>query len=172
MWNNNTVIHDRIFWIYFIVTLFFIIIGVGSIISSTDPHMIIITILWLLSNIALMIVVYHASVTWGPIDDENTLICVVDSNSHCFDANNRVWLLINVLFIALLILSILWAGELSNVDASPLRTMSGVLILLGGLLLGGLILARLRTYVIPFWVSVAYLIIWYGLTLYVVLNPI
>ena len=169
-WINNGIIQDRIFWIYFIVTLFFIIIGVGSIIISTDPYMLTIAIFWLLANIGLMITVYHTSLNWSPTDDENSLICVVDANSPCFEPNNRVWLFINVLFIALLIISILWAGELSNPDAGPLRTMSGILILLGGLILCVLATIRSRSYMMPFWVSLGYLIIWFGLTLYVVIN--
>lgn len=171
VWTNNNIIHDRIFWIYFIITLFFVIIGMGSIIASRDPYMLIIAILWLLANVSLMIIIYHASINWGPIDEKNGLICVVDQNSKCFDPDNRIWLFVNVLFIVLLILSILWAGELSNVDAGPLRTMSGVLILLGGLLLYYVGLSRIR-YIVPFWISIAYLIIWFGLTLYVVLSPI
>jgi hypothetical protein len=121
-----------------------------------------------------MIIVYHASATWGPTnpDDENSLVCVVDPNSHCFDANNRIWLFINILFIILLIISTLWAGELGNIDAGPLRAMSGILILLGGLVLCGLAYIRLYNYVTPFWVSVIYLLIWVGLTLYIVLHPI
>lgn len=175
------IIHDRVFWIYFIVTFFFIIIGVGSILTSDDPNLIVISILWLLSNVALMIIVYHASIKWGPIDPEdNSQICVVDSNSGCFDAGNRVWLFINVLFIVLLIISILWAGELRNQDGGPLRTMSGIVILLGGLILAALASSRLDTeyfntfstniYNMPFWIAVAYLIIWFGLTLYVVIS--
>lgn len=175
------IIHDRVFWIYFIVTFFFIIIGVGSILASNDPNVIIISILWLLSNVSLMIIVYHASIKWGPIDPENnSQICFVDSNAGCFDTGNRIWLFINVLFIALLILSILWAGELRNQDGGPLRTMSGILILLGGLILSALASGRLNTeyfdifsaniYNIPFWIAVSYLIIWFGLTLYVVIS--
>lgn len=175
------IIHDRVFWIYFIVTFFFIIIGVGSILTSDDPNFIIVSILWLLSTVALMIIVYHASIKWGPIDPEdNSQICVVDSNSGCFDAGNRVWLFINVLFIVLLIISILWAGELRNQDGGPLRTMSGIVILLGGLILAALASSRLDTeyfntfstniYNMPFWIAVAYLIIWFGLTLYVVIS--
>ena len=187
---NNTIIYDRVFWIYFIVTLFFIIVGISSIISSSEPYMLVISILWLLSNVTLMIIIYHASITWAPINpyDENSVVCVVDMNSGCFDVSNRVWLFINVLFIILLILAILWAGELGNTDAGPLRTMSGVLILLGGLILSALCLGqtvsplgydvRSRSqwanykprYNIPFWVSVAYLVIWFGLTLYVILT--
>jgi hypothetical protein len=172
-----TIINDRIFWIYFIVTLFFIILGMGAILTSNDPYMIIISILWLLSNVALMILVYHASVRWGPSDpnDITTQICVVDANSRCFDPDNRVWLFVNILFIALLIVSLLWAGELGNKDAGPLRTMSGILILLGGLLFCGLASGRefmYNIYITPFWVSVGYLLIWFGLTLYVVITPL
>ena len=168
-WVNNAIIQDRIFWIYFMVTLFFIIVGVGSIIASPDPNMLIISLIWLVSNVALMIIVYHESLTWGPTDDQDSLICVVDSNSPCFEPNNRVWLLINVLFIALLIISLLWAGELSNPDAGPLKTMSGVLIILGGLVLCRISTVRSVSYIIPFWVSLGYLAIWFGLTLYVAL---
>lgn len=175
------IIHDRVFWIYFIVTLFFIIIGVGAILGSDDSNMIIIAILWLLTNVALMILVYHASVNWGPVDpDGNMQVCVVDSNSGCFESNNRVWLFVNILFIVLLIISTLWAGELGNKDAGPLRTMSGILILLGGLILCGLAsglisvaLTQKSFYninIVPFWVAVGYLLIWFGLTLYVVIS--
>lgn len=180
------IVNDRVFWIYFIVTLFFIIIGVGAILGSDDPHMIVIAVFWLLSSVALMIVVYHTSINWGPVNPESdTQICVIDANSGCFDAINRVWLFINVLFIVLLILATLWAGELGNQDGSPLRSMSGVLILLGGLILCGLAGGRLNAednhvifdhkfvhdiHIIPFWVAVGYLIIWFGLTLYVVIT--
>ena len=133
------------------------------------------SIVWVLSNLALMIVVYHGSEIWGPTDPtgQNNMICVVDPNSGCFNAGNRVWLFINILFIALLIMSLLWAGELGNQDSGPLRTMSGVIILLGGLLLTGFIYSKIKAgtfYMIPFWVSVLYLLIWFGLTLYVTLN--
>lgn len=166
------IINDRVFWIYFIVTLFFIIIGIGSIMGSGDPYMLLISIIWLLSNIALMILTYHASLRWGPTDinDNNNQICVIDQNSGCFDTGHRVWLFINVIFIALLILSVLWAAELGNSDSGALRTMSGVLILLGGLLLCGFASGYKfmhNIYIIPFWMAVGYLVIWFGLTFYV-----
>lgn len=164
-------VHDRIFWIYFIVTLFFIILGVESIVIDSDPCTVMISILWLLSNLALMIVVYHASIEWGPIGDAGLQVCVVDSNSGCFEADNRVWLFINILFILLLIISVLWAGELSNPDAGPLRTMSGILILLGGLILCSLIAGKqfwYNNYTLAFWVAVSYIVIWFALTIYTV----
>lgn len=177
-----SIINDRIFWIYFIITLFFIILGMSSILISNDSYLIIISILWLLSNVALMILIYHASIRWGPLDSQ---ICVIDANSRCFDPDNRIWLFVNILFIALLIISLLWAGELGNKNGELLRSMSGILILLGGLLLCALIINKSSDclvtdghihsstafiYDIPFWVSVTYLIIWYSLTLYVVLT--
>lgn len=167
-----TIIDDRIFWIYFIVTIFFIIIGVGLIVMSNDPYVISITMLWLVSNLMLMILVYYTSLRWSPNDIEEQ-ICVIDANSQCFDINNRTWLYVNILFIILLIISTLWAGELGNTDGSPIRTMSGVLVLLGGIILCKLSINDLhkREFIcsFPFWVAIGYLIIWLSLTLYVVI---
>jgi len=179
--STTDLIHDRIFWIYFIITLFFVIIGMSSIIISMNQYMLIISVFWLLANVMLMIIIYHLSIKWGPTDPDNkdSLICVIDSNSGCFDISNRIWLFINILFIILLILSILWAGELNNPDNGPLRTMSGVLILLGGLILFSLSTYKIENNSIiskvprfPLWLSVGYLIIWFVLTLYVVITPI
>lgn len=168
-----SIIHDRIFWIYFIITLFFIILGMGYILMSNDPYMIIIAIAWLLSNIALVIVVYHASVNWGPVNaTNNSQICVIDPDSGCFEPNNRIWLFINIIFVILLIFSVLWAGELRNEEGSPLKDISGILILLGGLILSGLVSGYrywYNLYIVPFWISIAYLLIWLGLTLYVII---
>jgi hypothetical protein len=162
-----SIINDRIFWIYLIVTLFFLIIGVGSILMSNDPNFIILSVMWLLGNIALMIIVYHTSIKWGPPDSQ---ICFIDDNSGCFDSGNRVWLFVNFLFIALLIISILWAGELGN--SGSLNNMSGILILLGGLMLFQLLNHKSKTnYLnISFWICIFYLVIWFGLTLYSIIN--
>jgi len=170
-----TIIHDRIFWIYFIVTFFFIIIGVGSIIRSSDPYMLLISVLWILSNVALLILTYHAVIQWAPTtcNNDDIPICVIDYGSGCFEPNNRVWLFINLLFVILLVISTLWAAELGNSDSGPFRSLSGIMILFGGLLLCKLIGDRnfkYEVYITPFWVSVAYLIIWFGLTLYVILT--
>lgn len=171
----HIITNDRIFWIYFIITLFFVIIGMSTIVISDDPYLIVISILWFLSNVALMILVYHVSINWGPKNPSNNeQICVVDTNSQCFDENNRTWLLVNLLFIILLIFSVLWAGELRNTDESPLRTISGIVILLGGLILCALAKGNnfmYHIYITPFWVAIAYLLIWFGLTLYVVIIP-
>lgn len=186
-----SVINDRIFWIYFIVTVFFIIIGLSLIFVSNNPYVTSISILWLLSNILLMVVVYDISVKWAPVDVNNpqSQICFVDNNSRCFDSDNRVWLFINVIFIVLLILSTLWASELCNAYSNsnstnnvnnnnqtlkPMRTVSGILIILGGLILTGYIdplnFYHPYLYSVVFWFAIIYIVIWVGLTLYVVIN--
>src|SRR5436190_7994445 len=105
MYFNNLIIHDRIFWIYLIITLFFIIIGVTSLIVSTDPYILSIIILWILSNIALLITIYHASLNWYPEKlyySQNSLnTCAVSQAcDSCFSGNNLIWILINIIFIA------------------------------------------------------------------------
>jgi hypothetical protein len=166
------IIHDRVFWIYFIITLFFVIIGLAAIINSNNSHLLIIAAFWLLSNVALLILIYHASIIWGPSNDQDP-ICVLDSDSGCFKSNNRMWLFINILFIVMLILSTLWAGELENTDSNTLSGMSGVLILLGGLVLGGLLSDHeimSNVFIAPFWIAIGYLLVWFGLTLYAVIQ--
>ena len=106
---------------------------------------------------------------WSPNDCDQQ-ICVIDTNSQCFDVDNRVWLFVNILFIVLLIVSTLWAGELGNVDGGPIRTMSGVLILLGGLVLAELAIDHYDFISLQFWMAVGYLIIWFGLTLYIIIS--
>lgn len=145
-----TILTDRIFWIYFIVVLFFLIIGSGLIVSSNDDNLISITILWIISNLALLIIVYHAH--------------------EYYSQQNTYWIFINVLFILLLVLSTIWAGELGNNNAGPLRAMSGILVLLGGLILYSLSNNEYESYTIPYWISIVYLLLWFGFTLYVTLN--
>lgn len=166
--------HDRIFWIYFIVTLFFIIIGLSLILSSNIPNMISISILWVISNMALMIVVYDASIKWSPNIDNDNIVCFIDSKSWCFEPSNKIWIFINVMFILLLIFGTIWAGELHNIQSGSTGSMSGVIILLGGLLLCGLISNRNIIYngtlYIPFWMSILYLLLWFILTMYVIIS--
>ena len=160
---HDRVEYDRIFWIYFIITFFFVIIGMVSIFTSNDRYNIFISIVWLLSNVILMIITYHASMKW--------MSYAVDY--ECLNTDNRVWICVNLLFIVLLIISTLWAGELYNNDAALLRPISGILVLLGGLALCGLCSGRkflYNEYVLSFWLAVAYIVIWFGLTLYVVIT--
>lgn len=148
-----TIITDRIFWIYFIIALFFIIIGVGLIMSSTEPNIIAISIIYLISILALLIIVYYAH--------------ILNSNNEI--DNNYINIFINVIYLSLLIVSTLWAAELNNLDGGPLRTISGILILLGGLLLFSLTTNNYDMYTISYWIALMYIIIWISLTLYVII---
>lgn len=175
----TSVIDDRVFWIYFIVTLFFIILGLSMILSSGDPHAIILSVVWLISMVVLMVIVYDASRKWDPNrDDGSNQVCLLDSQSWCVTPSNKMWFVVNILFVLLLILSTVWAAELHNTESSPTGTISGVVILLGGLLLCGLTagangsaLHINSTLTVPFWVAIVYLLLWLGLTLYITLNP-
>lgn len=160
---TNPIFYDRVFWIYFIITLFFIIVGVTLLAPGFDRSAFI-TILWIMSNLSLMLMVYHASLTWQP----HTTICVIDTNSGCFKAGNRVWLFVNVLFITLLIISAMWAGEFNNNTETYLQTTTGILMLLGGLIFFSLSNYEIDNVdsIIILCFSIFYLITWFVLTLY------
>lgn len=141
--------HDRTFWIYFIITLFFIIIGLASIISANvNPA---IAIFWLIANVALMILIYHASTQ--------------------FSGDFTVYyIFVNMLFLVLLIISIVWTGELKS-DTPLVRSGAGILSLLGGLIICKLAtMAEYTSYIQPIWIAIAYLLIWFGLTWYVTVS--
>lgn len=159
----SVIVADRIFWIYFIITLFFVIIGLSFIITSNDPYTLVISIVWLLSNILLMIIVYDASRWWHTEGTPD--ICIVDANTWCLQPDNKIWGFINMLFILLLILGTIWSGELGNTEQDSSTSLSGVFILLSGLVLTSLI-TRQQQKTFPFWMSVVYLVIWFALTLY------
>ncbi len=171
----NIIIYDRIFWIYFSVTLFFIIIGMTSMISyATNLKTLIISMIWLISMILLMIVIYHASLTWGPKDPQcGSAICVADPQSGCFESNNRIWLMINIIFVVLLLLSTLWANEINNSIASmssvKISDMASILIILGGLWLFSLNFYNRNnnnSNILSYWIIVCYVILWFGLSFY------
>ena len=153
------VINNRIFWIYLIITIFFIIIGIRFLIISNDNNVIIVTILWLMATILLMIMIIHTST------DED--ISIIDNK--CFDIDKRSWLFTNFLFIFLLIISSFWAGEFSNNDEDSIKTMAGILLLLGGLLMCLFIVNKFNNFIYHgiFWISISYILIWLVLTLYV-----
>lgn len=150
-----------------IITIFFIIIGVHFIVISNNPHMIIISILWLLSAILLMILVYHSSLIWGP-DDPDCIypnICFTDQNSGFFDSKYRMWLLTNLLFILILSFSVLWTSEISNQDSQILKTFSGLFIILGGIVIHSLC-AGYNFHLGTFWVGLCFFLIWLIFTFY------
>ena len=160
---------DRVFWIYFIVCLFIIIIGLIFIVRYDNSYYPALAVFWTLAMICLTLLVYYAASEWSPYSDGQ--ICVIDNKSDCFDSRNRMWLFVNLLFVIVLIFSILWAAELNNIDNSPLCAISGIIVLMIGLLLVKLAVGRNDTYnVNGFWIGVLYLILWLGLTIYVVIS--
>jgi hypothetical protein len=150
---SHPLAQNRIFWIYFIIGLFFIIIGMTFIMAAPTPHMLALGIVWMLSNILLLIIVYHIYIAWRDRAHYTTL------------------LLLNLLFLGMLILSVLWAGELTKAEGSTLQTMAGILIIIGGLFLAGSPTAEFNknNNLIIGLVSL-YLVIWLILTLYVLLG--
>lgn len=145
--------YERIFWLYFLITIFFSIIGVGMILWNNDNAWSL-TIFWLISNFALLIIIYIASI-------------------NIWFKDNINWWIINVIFLILLILSVVWAVEFNDVT---IRTTIGVLILFATLILYSF--ARTNesndfldtenpSYIL--WIIVGYLIIWTSLTLYSVI---
>lgn len=96
------------FWIYFIITLFFIIIGLGSLITGGISAWIV--IFWLLSTIFLMITIFYT----------------------CSNLEQTV--LLNILFVSMLIISYIWTFEVRNRE-NNLDSVAGISLLLGGLIL-------------------------------------
>jgi hypothetical protein len=141
-----SIIDDRIFWIYVIITLFFIIIGIGLIVSSNDANLISINILWLISMLALMINAYY----------------IYNENENYFK------IFVIIIFISLLIISVLWTGELWNKNDNQLLIIFTMLILLGGLILFNLRIETNEINTISYWSSLIFITIWLCLILYII----
>lgn len=162
---NKIAINDRLFWIYLIIAIFFIIIGISSLIMSEDKHVLLIILIWILSNIALLITIYHISLNWYP---EN-------KGCSCFKGNKYVFCLIYFIFVSLLILGILWASKFHDINGGGnWRSLSGIFIIMGGLALLSLSshcnVSGFTGFIIPFWSCVCFLVIWVGLTIYTLLQ--
>ena len=100
--------YTRAFWIYFIITLLFVIIGLESLISASIPIWTI--TFWVLSQVFLMIAISESYKT----------------------SQNAVW--INSLFIIMLIVSYIWTYEVDSKE-NNLDSITGIALLLGGLIL-------------------------------------
>lgn len=172
------VIQDRNFWIYFIITLFFIILGIYSISSITGAPLYIISLLWTLSILALFVLIYYATTNWGAVGS----LC--DSQRSPKDFGKTMILFLNILFITILIFSVLWASEVNNTESSLSQSIYGILILLGGLLISkfsfgkyikddtplpGSPVETYLEYTSPLFVSIIYILIWISLILYHIL---
>lgn len=166
----NYLIQDRIFWIYFIIALFFIIIGLTCLSYYNNSYVYILATLWLLASIFFLIIIYYTSILWNPIDDDNLLICFVDADVGCLKSSNKFWLFINCFFIFILIFSVLWTSELSNPNPSFLKPFSGIIILISSLFLFSICLPYLRNNSLFYWAFLFFLLIWFCLTLYSVLS--
>lgn len=140
------IVDDRIFWIYVIITLFFIIIGVGLIISSNDPNLIAINILWLISMLALMVSAYY----------------IYNDNDNYFK------IFIIIIFISLLVISVLWTGELWNKNDNQLLIIFSVLILLGGFILFNLRTESDDINTVSYWSLLVFITIWLVLILFTI----
>ena len=140
------IVDDRIFWIYVIITLFFIIIGIGLIISSNDPNLIAINILWLISMLALMVSAYY----------------IYNDNDDYFK------IFIIIIFISLLIISVLWTGELWNKNDNQLLIIFSVLILLGGFILFNLRIESDDINTVSYWSLLLFIAIWLSLILFTI----
>ncbi len=176
------IIDNRTFWIYFIITFIFIVIGNTFIVISDNYYKFVIMFTWMISNVLLLCLIYHSSYLLSPLiklkpcsTSENYLAsntykdcCVIDSDSKCLEPKNRIWLYINILYIVILILSTVWATELNNVNAKGFLTCSGVIIIMGGLLLS----LHSDNDIInnPSIFSIGHLAIWFCLSIYVAIK--
>lgn len=158
---------DRVFWIYFIICLFIIIVGLIFIVKYTNDYYAALAFFWTLSILLLNLLVYYAAWEWSPYIEKQ--ICAFDTESKCFEPNNRKWLFVNLLFLIILVFSVLWAAELNNIENSPLCAVSGIIVLMAGLLLVKLSMGRAYK-AAGFWIGVLYLLIWLALTIYVVIS--
>jgi hypothetical protein len=163
-----TIIDDRVFWIYFIIILFFDIIASWLILTSNTYHYTIITILIIVSSILLLITTYHISLLLSP--NKNNDICFLDRNSQCLAPTNRLWFIVNLLFIILIVLSVVWSAYFEETENEIFfKAMMGIIILLISLIFCMYSYTITPSYSLPFWSAVAYTLIWFCITMYYVL---
>ena len=139
-------IYDRIFWIYFIIVLFFIIVGITTM-QNVSPTII---VLWLIANLSLLILMYYA-ISLKEYPDYNVINFV----------DNRI--LINCLFIIILILASLWIGNITSTSSDVL----GIILLISGLMLADI---TTRYHITSLLFGIIFLTIWWGLVTNIMLN--
>ena len=133
-------IYDRIFWLYFLIVLFFVIIGITSFFSVgrfSLSTLVVIATLWLVAQLALLFMIYYGTCNQEFSSLRNTSMII--------------------LFIVLLIISVIWVGQLEG-EFSPLY---GSLILLIGILF---IIIGYGTKIGV--AGIIFLVIWWGLSMY------
>lgn len=133
--------HDRSFWIYFIMILFFTILGIWILIISGNRNSLFIGSLWVLSNLLLLYLSYII----------NKVVV------------NVIYL--NILLSVILLSSLFWVGSTSNNNVDTTDTISGVLIILASIIL----LKMIPKYSNLFWGIMGYIFLWIFLSLYKIL---
>lgn len=142
--NSSNFSQTRILSIYALISLFFTILGVVYLVSSVQ------IVFWILSNICL----------WLAIHD------------LCYHINNKtVWVLINLLYLAILIIGLVWCGEFNNSQNNTFRNIAPIIIVLGGLTMIGTFIKYNsdNSYGSPtFWFLVYFTLIWIVSAIYTV----
>lgn len=150
-------LRDRLFWIYFAVVLFITIIGTCLILSSHRRHSALLVVIWLLVNVVLLMTTYLAiNICCKPDRLRPTVGKIVRS---------PFFVAINVVFAVLLVLSLVFVDRLDHINRTAL--FAGCLTLLGGLV----ILHFVSCHPLAFMSTVAFLALWLGLIIYVLIHP-
>lgn len=149
---------DRLFWVYCLVSLFFTILGVVYLSQSNGSYLI---FPWVISNMCLLYCIYILSIAYMP-------------SISCFDLQNREditcsiksswkWIIVNLIYLAILIIGLLWCTDYSNPQAGIFRSISVILVIIGGLslLAFGRNVEKSYNYYSPFfWTMTFFLLIW------------
>ena len=141
-------ISNRKFWVYFLIALFFTIVGISYISTYEIGFQPAILAFWILSNVMLFVIIYNVTEFW------------------CSHNHQKVVRFSNVLYILILITSVVWTDSLNKKGNTGIENVSSILIILGGLLLFGIIPGNYSP--LAFWAGLLYLAIWTGLTFYMV----
>lgn len=152
------VIYDRIFWIYVAVILFITIIGVHMIITNIKVNTLSLLIIWLMINVALLITIYCA------VNIQcytSTGIRNVNTRFGGEMIRNPFFITINVIFAILLVSSLVFIDRMH--DITDVAIFAVMLTLLGGFVITHMVMCD----TIGLLSSVAYLILWLILILYV-----
>lgn len=155
--------NDRSFWIYFIVTTFFIILGVQPLFQNLDIYSV---IFWVVANYLLMAMVYLVSVRLSPRDNNDCAMCLIDCEVDFHSTRNRAWFWINIFYIILLVLSVIWAWSIYDS-----RLFIGAIILIViSIMISICCQCRYEQLCSSFYLSILYLLVWILLLFYQVVK--
>lgn len=150
-------VQDRVFWVYCLVSLFFTILGIVFLSYNNKGTYLIFP--WTVGNICLLYCVYMLSLSYIPFQ-----ICTARVlDNPCLIKSSWKWISVNVIYLAILIISLLWCVDYGNPQAGIFRSISVVLVLIGGLALLAFYrdVEKYYNYVSPFfWTLVGFLLVW------------